>query len=197
MPEEKKESPFLLSPIGRLSFPSVFKATRPKDENGEEDTSKDPMFEATLVIDYKNLEGEEKKLWDQMVKAANDAALARFKVPLGKEYQGKQLTSPFRPTDQKPKYYEPGMVFVKFSTKRKPHVVQRDKSPIDPDSGDLYAGMDCHVTYSPWAYDKRGNRGVKFTLGHLRKVRDNDAFSGGGQSAEEAFADLPEEDRAF
>lgn len=87
--------------------------------------------------------------------------------------------SPFR-TDAKAKGYPEGSVFVNVTTNQRPGVVSRYRGP---DGGPavlsdaeiermVYPGAIVRATLRPFAYDKRGNRGVSLALNNLQWLGD-------------------------
>lgn len=173
-----------LSPKGRVSFPDVFepKAFNPTDK---------PKFSLTLIFPkVEDMDPAQLELLKAMKAAANEAAMERFKVGLDGEYRGKKLVSPFHKTDEKPEYYGPGQIYVKFSTFTKPGLVYPDKTPISEASGDFYAGCWAHVSYDAYTYDHSGNRGIAFGLRNIQKVGDDDSFSGSRTSPDDDFQDV-------
>ena len=149
-----------VTPIGRMSFPELFK---PKAFESEE-----PKYSVVLLFD------------------ANDPQLAAMKMiasAAAKEKWGdnipKSLRSPFRNGDEKPDLdgYA-GKVFVRFSSKTKPAVVDARTQPITEESQRLYAGCFGRVSYTVYAYDQKGNKGVSFGLVNVQKTSDGEPFSG-------------------
>ena len=176
-----------LSPKGRVSFPDIFepKAFNPNDK---------PKFALTLIFPaIDDMDPAQLELLKAMKAAANAAAMERFKVGLDGEYKGKKLASPFHKTDEKPEYYDPGQIYVKFSSFQKPGLVGPDKTPIDEASGDFYAGCWAHVSYDAYTYDHSGNRGVAFGLRNIQKTGDDESFSGSKTSPDDDFEDVSSE----
>lgn len=200
-----------LSPIGRLSFPSLYEA-----EAMEE--GKPKKFAATQLYDIANFDTDQHKKLAAMLSAANEAALEKFKTPLydGDNYKevlknvregnvnkfkGKALTAPFRLSEEKEEYLPPDHIFVKFSRMEKkgpPGIVGPDKKTIEQQSGDIYAGCDCHISWTVLAYDKGGNKGVSFWMTNIQKTGDNEAFGTPEADAEDEFdeIDVPETEDA-
>jgi hypothetical protein len=164
----------LLSPIGRASFPSVFKADA--FEEGQE-----PKFSVTLLFPKKgtNLTVLENAIKEAAKKKWGD------KVP-------KNLRSPIRDGDEKDLDGYADCWFIRFASATRPHVVDRQKNPIDPDGDRFYAGCMARVAFNAYAYDKAGNRGVAFGLESVQKVDDGEPFGARRTDPEEAFDDLPE-----
>lgn len=160
-----------LSPIGRVTFPEVF-VPKAMEEGQKE------KFAITLLFNPKTMDDEQRAKLLKMKELAEKACREKFQVGLGEMYKGKALLNPFRKSEEKPDYYEPGLIFVKFSTLVKPGVVDASRTPIQETSGDFYPGCWAHVTYSVFAYDQMGNRGVSFGLKNIQKVRDDESLGG-------------------
>ena len=148
-----------VSPIGRVSYPNVFNA---KEFDGKKSFSLTLLFDKTA--DLKEMQ------------AAYEAAV--------KEKWGNKkpanLRSPFRDGSEKESPEYEGKIFVTFraSEDRKPQVVGPSLAQITQDSGEFYAGCYAKVSYSCYAYDKQGNKGVAFSLGNIQKVRDGEPLDG-------------------
>lgn len=168
-----------MSPQGRVSFPSVFQATAMEDSK--------PKFSLCLLFKIDEMEDGQKSLLKEMKAAAEAAAQEKFGVGLGEEYRGKELRSPFRKSEEKPEYMPPGHIFVRFSSLTKPGLVDPSRDPITEDSGDFYAGCWAHVTYTVYAYDKGGNRGVAFGLKNIQKTKDDESFGTERTSPDDDF----------
>lgn len=182
-----------LSPIGRVSFPSVYEMTAM--DGGK------PKFNLTLILRPDKFgeasqfgeaftEEDQKAKFQAMIDAAQECAMKEFKVKLGEEFKGKALVSPFRKGTEKPDYYDPEDIFIKFSSIKAPNVVDSGVVAIPEASGQFYAGCVSHVTWEVFPYDKGGNRGVGFGLRNVQKVGDGEAFGEVRRSAEEDFAVL-------
>lgn len=147
------------SPIGRVSYPNVFVA---KEYDGKKSFSITLLFDKTA-----DLSG---------MKSAYEAAVKEKwgnKVP-------SNLRSPFRDGDEKDQPEYAGMTYVTFRAgeDRKPQVVDASLNQITQESGMFYSGCYAKVSYSCYAYDKQGNKGVAFSLGNIQKVRDGEPLDG-------------------
>lgn len=160
-----------MSPQGRVSFPEVF-VPKAMEEGQKE------KFSLTLLFDPAKMDDAQKAKLRAMKEAADKACREKFQVGLNENYKGKALTNPFRKSEEKPDLYEPGQIFVKFSSMTKPGLVDASRTAIAETSGDFYAGCWAHVTYTVYAYDQSGNRGVAFGLKNIQKTRDDDSFGG-------------------
>lgn len=183
----------LLSPKGRVSFPEVWepKAFKPTDK---------PKFSVTLLFNVEEMDDPQRELLRAMKAAADECAMERFKMPIGKdhEYRGQPLASPFHKSEEKPEYYSdfPGWIYVKFSSFRKPGVVGTTKTngewdPIEPTSGEFYPGCWARVSYDAYSFTHGKNHGVAFGLRNIQKVADDDSFSGSMSTPEDDFGGAP------
>jgi hypothetical protein len=162
----------------------------------DNDPKKD-RYSVTLLFDHKNMDGSQKALLSAMKKAANDLAVEKFGVGLGKRHEsGKIVGSPFRASEEKPRHYPEGMIFCKFSSKSAPNVVDRSKSPITEQSGDVYAGCWARLSYSVYKYDKSGNIGIAFGLNNLQKIGDDEPFGTARTTADDDFDAIDEPETA-
>jgi hypothetical protein len=176
-----------LSPRGRVSFPTVYVASAMEE-------GQTPKFSVTLLFKLDEMDAGQKQLFADMGNAANKAAIEKFGVKLGEEFpadSGKKLKSPFRKSEEKPKYLPPGHIFVKFSTISKPGCVDEARDPIDQVSGDFYAGCYAHASWTVYAYDKGGNPGVAFGLKNVQKTSDGEAFGAEKSSPDDDFEVIP------
>ena len=173
-----------LSPQGRVSFPSVYEASKVAEDD------KSAKFSITLVIDHNNLEGEQRELLELMKESCNDVATEAFGVEMGQEdADGTVIKSPFRSTDSKKKYYGdmPGQVFIRFSNKYAPQILDGNKRPIPQSSGQFYPGCWAHVSYTCYPYTYMGNKGISLSLNNVQKTGDDEPFGGQRTSAEDDF----------
>jgi len=158
-----------VTPMGRMSFPKVFKADAFKDQ--------EPKFSCTILFDAKtDLSAME---------AACDAAIEK-EYP-AKRGMPKKFKRPFRDGDDKEDLdgYA-GKIFVAASNKQRPAVVDKDLSPISEESGDFYAGCYGRLALRAFCYDVNGNAGVTFSLEHVQKLKDGESFTG-KMKVEDAF----------
>ena len=152
----------------RLSFPSLFHTA----SFGGESTGK---YEATAILDKKE-------------HAAEIASIQKAIDALAKEaFKGK------RPGDDKiclkdgddmgrPEYE--GKMTIKASTKKRPLVINRDKSPITEDDNVIYAGCYCNFIMTLWAQDNQYGKRINAQLDGVQFVRDGDAFGDAGVSVD-------------
>lgn len=167
-----------LTPPGRVSFPELYQP-KAAAEGAKEKFSLLHMYKLDTMSDG------DRALLDAMKKAANDACVAEFGVPIGGEYRGEVIASPFKKSEKKPEYMPPGYIYVRMSGKKKPGVLDQAKVAI-PEHADngIYGGCWAHVSYGVYTYDINGNRGVAFGLNSIQKLRDDEKF---GTNSEDEF----------
>lgn len=165
----------------RLSFPSLFHTASFAGES----TGK---YEATAILDKKD-------------HAAEIASIQKAIDALVKEaFKGK------RPGDDKiclkdgddmgrPEYE--GKMTIKASTKKRPLVINRDKSPITEDDNVIYAGCYCNFILTLWAQDNQFGKRINAQLDGVQFVRDGEAFGDAGTSVSEFDAFGGESDSEY
>lgn len=169
----------LISPIGRVSYPSLYKPNK-ADDTGKEN------FQVTLLFD----KGADLQL---LKDAANKAMTEKWgaKLPKG-------IRSPFRDGDEKDQPEYQGKTFVTFKTsiERKPGVVGPDAQPLDPSQ--MYAGCHARVSFGAFAWEhKTGGVGVSFSLNNVQKMRDDTRFDGRTDAEDDFEAIVSEDEPAF
>lgn len=149
------------SPIGVISFPSLFQAKlpAPNAQPGSERFSvnlvwnKDAQADETFKLLKKNIFAAAKEKW-------GDKAEAMFK--------NGSLRNPLREAGEK-EYagYEDGFIFANFWSKSRPGVVDgKLEDVIDPSY--VYPGALGRCSYRAFAYDASGNRGVALGLMNIQ-----------------------------
>jgi len=160
----------------RLSFPSLF-AT---EVYGGEDTGK---YAATFLIpksDTKTVATIEQACKQALIEKYGEGKIPKgFKLPLvdgdDKEYQG---------------YAD--HVCIKASTKKRPTLVNRDKTPIVEEDGILYGGCYVNASIDVWVMDNQYGKKVLASLNAIQFVKDGEAFGNASNGADD-FEDLDDE----
>ena len=171
---DTKEIKKITTPEFRASFPSVVKPTSFSE-------AQEKKYEVTALFPV----GTDLA---PLMALAKQAAVDKWgdKIPTG-------LRSPFRDGSEKPDLdgYEPGVTFIKMTTKQRPGLVDAQVQPII-EEGEFYGGCYARATVTAFAYDQAGNRGVSFGLQNLQKTRDGDPFSGRAKAEDdfEAITDV-------
>lgn len=177
------KSKALLTPMFRVSFPSVFEKS--SFEGGEGRYSVVGLFQPAQFTEA------DKAKWTAIRTAMDEVCKAEFKKTV-KEMQasGVAFRFPIRKGEEKPHLegYGPGVVFFTMaSTKRRPSVVDKNGVSITAEnSEEFYAGCYARASVIPFAFNNKFGKGVSIGLGNLQKLGDGESFSG-FTSAEEDF----------
>jgi hypothetical protein len=162
----------------RLSFPSLFNTS----QFGGDDTGK---YEATFILD----KGEHAQTIAQIQAQINEL--------MKNELKGKIPSDKIclKDGDESGRPEFEGKMTIKASTKRRPLVINRDKSPITAEDNIIYAGCYVHGIISLWAQVNGFGKRINASLDGVQFARDGEPFGDGGISANEfdAFGDEPEE----
>jgi len=160
----------------RLSFPSLFKT----EQYAGEDTEK---YAATFLIpksDTKTVTAIEQACKQALVEKYGEGKVPKgFKMPLvdgdDKEYQG---------------YAD--HVCIKANTKKRPTLVNRDKTPIVEENGILYGGCYVNASIDVWVMDNSYGKKVLASLNAIQFVKDGESFGTKSDGADD-FEDLDDE----
>jgi hypothetical protein len=146
------------TPIGVLSFPALFKPRAPSP--GAEE-----RFSVVLIFDPAAQATPEYKA---MKKAVMDAATAKWGVKAADMIRNGQVHMPFRDAAEKsqwPGFYD-GSVFINPWSKQKPDVIDGRLQDVVP--SDVFPGVKGRVTYTVFAYETAGKKGVSFGLNNVQ-----------------------------
>ena len=161
----------------RLSFPSLFKT---EEYNGV-DTEK---FAATFLIpksDSKTVSAIESACKQALIDKFGEGKIPKgFKMPLAdgdeKDYQGYQ-----------------DHFIIKANTKKRPTLVNRDKTPIVEEDGILYGGCYVNASIDLWVMDNAYGKKVLASLNAIQFVKDGEAFGTKSEGAD-CFESLDDDD---
>ena len=161
----------------RLSFASLFKT----EWYAGADTEK---FAATFLIsksDTKTVTAIETACKQALVEKYGEGKVAKgFKMPLvdgdDKDYKGYQ------------DHYS-----IKATTKKRPTLVNRDKTPIVEEDGILYGGCYVNVSIDLWVMDNSYGKKVLASLNAIQFVKDGEAFGTKSEGAD-CFESLDDDD---
>lgn len=166
----------------RLSFPSLFNTAK----FGGEDTGK---YEATFVLD---------KVEHAEVIAGIKAQIERLmKEELKSKVPSDKLCLKDGDDMGRPEFE--GKYTIKASTKKRPLVINRDKSPITESDNAIYAGCYVNAIVSLWAQDNKFGKRINAQLDGVQFCRDGEPFGDGAVSVNEfdAFGSESDEDFDF
>lgn len=156
----------------RLSFPSLFE----HEIYNNEDTGK---FAATLLIP------KDHPIVPTIEKAVQSAAEEKFGKPLPKGVKFQVLMD----GDEKDYDGYEGHYSIKASTKKRPVLIERDKTPIVKDDK-LYAGCFVNASISIWVMDNKYGKKVLANLNAIQFFEDGDPLSGGVDYSDDDFEEL-------
>ena len=152
----------------RLSFPSLFNTAK----FGGEDTGK---YEATFVLD---------KVEHAEVIAGIKAQIERLmKEELKSKVPSDKLC--LKDGDEMGRPEFEGKYTIKASTKKRPLVINRDKSPITESDNVIYAGCYVNAIVSLWPQDNKFGKRINAQLDGVQFCRDGEAFGDGAVSVDE------------
>jgi len=171
----------VLTPIGVLCFPQLF-TPKPRAPG------QDAVYQINLVLDAL---AQKTPQWLEMRKAC--AQVIDEKWGSGKSQDKAfiaKLRMPWRPCSEKKYdgYDVPGGMFIAPWTNRRPGIVDAQRQEIMVEE-DVWAGMLCRATLSPFAYENSGNRGVNFNLNNVQIVGKGARRLDGRKPANEDFPD--------
>ena len=89
-----------------------------------------------------------------------------------------------------------GKMTIKASTKKRPVVIDRDKTPLVEDDGKPYAGCYVNAIIRLWAQDNSYGKRINASLEGVQFHKDGEPFGAGGVSVDE-FDDFEDEDAPF
>lgn len=158
----------------RLSFPSLFQM----GSFGGESTGK---YEATFVLD--------KKEHAEVIKQIQTATDALMKEAFKGKIPSDKLC--LKDGDDLGRDEFVGKMTIKASTKKRPLVIDRDKSPIAEDDNIVYAGCYVNAIVSLWAQNNSYGKRINAQLDGVQFYRDGEPFGDSGISVDafDAFGD--------
>ena len=165
----------------RLSFPSLFQC----GTFGGESTGK---YEATFVLDKKEHADVIKKIQAAMLKIQKE--VCKSKVGADK------LCLKDGDEQERPEFE--GCYTIKASTKKRPIVIDRDRTPLAEEDNKPYAGCYVNSIFTLWGQNNGYGKRVNAQLDGVQFFADGEPFGDPGASVDEfdAFGD-DEEDIDF
>ena len=160
----------------RLSFPSLWET----EVYQGTDTGK---FSASFLI------GKD----DPQAAALKAAMMACAEAKWGKPLPKKVQFSALKDGDATDYDGYAGHISMKGTTKRRPVIIDRDKTPLTEEDNRLYAGCRVNAVVSFWAMD---NQYGKKVLGNIEGIQfnTNDEPFGAGNNAMDDFDDLGDDE---
>lgn len=161
----------------RLSFPSLFQKAQ---FDGTE-----TKYEATFLLDKVKHATTIKQI-EEAIAAKIASDLKGAKVPANKLC--------LRDGDEVEYDGYGGHMTLKASTKKRPLVLNKDKSPVTEADGVVYSGCYVNAIVEFWAQNNQFGKRINATLLGVQFAADGEAFSSGGSSASvDDFDDLENE----
>lgn len=180
------ESGNLLTPKGRILYPSLYKPTLPK---GEKDENK-ARFQISLLIpkgaDISALE-------NAINEAINDNVSEKVRKTT-------KVKKPILKTEDQPRFAEfaedyPHM--IRCAAKFKPDVVGPTLKPVaeDDEADEVYSGRYARLSVRPFFYDHpTGGKGVSLGLQNVQLLDHADPIAGGRVRADAEFESVSSDD---
>jgi hypothetical protein len=164
----------------RLSYPNLFKA-KGFGEAGEGE----PKFSASFIIPK-----SDKKQVAKIQKAIEAVSVAKWKDNVPKLKEEKVCLKDG--DDKEDPAYE-GAMYINASSRKRPNVLDRDKSPLDAEDGKPYGGCYVDAIIRIWAQDNKYGKRINASLEVVRFRKDGEAFGAAPASAD-ALPDLGDDD---
>jgi hypothetical protein len=169
----------------RLSFPNLFQTA----SFGGEDLGK---YDSTFLLDKKDHADTIKKIQ------------AQIKSLTKEKFKGKALPEDricLKDGDESVREEMAGMYSIKASTKKRPMVLDRDKTPLTEDDDKIYAGCRVNAIITLWPQDNQFGKRINASLDGVQFCAHDDPFGAPQIDADEfdAFgsADDNQEAMAF
>lgn len=154
--------------VARLSFPSLFHTAK----FGDEDTGK---YEATFILDKAKHADTIEKIKAEVSKLMKDEL--KTKIPSDKIC--------LKDGDDSARTEYEGAYTIKASTKKRPLVIDRDKSPIVEDDNKVYSGCYVNAIISLWAQNNQFGKRINAQLDGIQFAKDGEPFGEGGIDTDE------------
>jgi hypothetical protein len=183
----KKKRRSHITPPGVASYTHVFQPQDPME--GSDGGAK---YSITLLVDKKH-----RKDLTEIKEAVVEAGEKKFGAEFTNLVKRGKISLPFKDGDEEKEDTEDEALYrrkIYFTAKSstKPSIVDTDLEPILDDT-EFYSGCICRISVVPFAYDKRGNKGVSLLLNNIQKLKDGTRLSG-KPAAEEEFEAIDDDD---
>jgi hypothetical protein len=165
----------LMTPVFRVSFPSVFKAS--SYEGGA------PKYSVCAVWEPAKFTAKDQALWAALQGLVDTVSVEKFKKKLSA--LPANFKKPFRDGTEKEGLagFGEGKVFANLSSNMKPGIIFLDNTPlVDPE--EFYPGCYARATVTAYAYDNVG-KGVALGLQNLQKIKDGDRLDSRTEPSED------------
>lgn len=164
---------------GRLSYPALFKASA---FEGQE-----PKYSAHILV------AADSPALAKLRAAMQEAAEAKWGAKAPAMLKGLIANGKVCVRDGSTKAgcdgYE-GNWFVSAASRKRPLVIDRDKSPLTEADGKPYAGCIVNAVIEIWAQDNNFGKRLNAELKGVQFVKDGPAFGGSAPASADDFDDL-------
>ena len=166
-------------PAVRLSFPSLFQ----HETFGGESTGK---YAASFILD--------KKDHAAVIAQIQDAMLTMQKVELKTKLSADKIA--LKDGDETDHEELQGKYTIKASTKKRPMVLGKDKSPVVEEDNVFYPGCYVNAIITLWAQNNTYGKRINASLEGVMFAKDGETFGEGGVSSSdfEDFEDGEDDD---
>lgn len=173
----------IVTPIGRLSFPSLHQKAKPLEEGQE------GKYEVQLLIPKdEDVSGLKKAI----------AAVLKEKWPDASK-RPKGLKNPLKDGDGTGWEGYEGCWYIKALTKRKPVVKDNRNQVVDDVAEEAYGGRYGRLQVNFYAYDHKVNKGISCGLNGVQLLSHGERFGGGGGNVDFEIEEVeePSDDDVF
>ena len=166
----------------RLSFPSLFQTS----SFGGQDTGK---YDATFILDKVEHAAVIKEIQTEMTRLCKEELKSKL-LPADKLC--------LKDGDDTERDELQGKWQLKASTKKRPLVINRDKTPIVEDDNIIYAGAYVHAIVNLWVQQNEWGRRINAQLEGVQFHKDGEPFGSSGIDVNEfdAFSDGDDSEEA-
>ena len=181
MTEKKQERENIKMANVRISFPSLFQT----EVFGGEDTGK---YTATFILDKTEHAGIIKEI------NAKIAAITKEK------FKNKPLPPDrvcLKNGDDMEREEFQGKMTIKAATKKRPTVINRDKSVLTAEDDVIYAGCYVNAIIGLWAQDNQFGKRINATLYGVQFANNGEPFTSSGVDVDEFDMFATDEELAF
>lgn len=181
----------VITPLCRISFPRLDKPT-PGEEGKADKYSACLVFTPELLSDP-----AEKKLFDELQAAATKVIQEKWGSRAATLVQGDGFKKGFR-KDIAGKGYPEGSIYINARAEQKPGVVygyagpdgRPARMPDEKIRETVFPGAVVRVSVTPFAFERKDNKGLSFGLNNVQFVRPDTRFDGHAAPEDEFAVDL-------
>ncbi len=166
----------------RIAFPQLFTAAAYAPGQAK-------TYDATFLLN----KNKHKALITQIKKATDKIAITELKLESADD-----IRTPLMDGDKKKKYDGfKGHLYITSHAKKRPSVINRDKSPLTEEDDVIYGGCYVNGSIELWGQNNQFGKAVNASLRIVQFVRDGESFGGGTPvDLDTEFEALDEEETA-